>query len=265
MRLFNIHVVILGFLLLPHAAAGTETSSIQGRIYFLNVGQGDMSFVSSPRHCLFFDAGGDKFQFNPPEMRLIQRECPSGKERILFISHYDKDHVLKTFSLVRFIGLQKAFLPYLQPKSALGQKILNALRQNGVDVRTLHTGQNLGFDGISLLVIAPVHGQPQRSENNNSLVLSLRLGSRTLLETGDAPVKSQLPAPSVEILKVAHHGSRHNNSLKLFERLKPLMCIVSSGVGNSYGHPHQETLDEMAQAHCAILRTDRLGSIEIEF
>ena len=55
-------------------------------------------------------------------------------------------------------------------------------------------------------------------------------------------VASDLPLADVEILKVGRHGSRTASSHDFLAVTTPEVAIYMAGVGNSYGHPHQNHL-----------------------
>ena len=67
------------------------------------------------------------------------------------------------------------------------------------------------------------------------------------IETGVAPKVGQ-----VEVYKVNHHGSRYSSNDTWLNTLKPKVGIISTGVGNKYGHPTQECLDRL---HAAGIKT----------
>jgi len=111
---------------------------------------------------------------------------------------------------------------------------------------------------------------PEGDINNASAVALLRSGGFTALLTGDAhaPVEAMLAARGllsrVDVLKVGHHGSRSSGSPVLLETTHPAAALISVGIGNRYGHPHQETLDHLAAIPGLRLhRTDLEGSIEV--
>jgi hypothetical protein len=47
------------------------------------------------------------------------------------------------------------------------------------------------------------------------------------------------------IIKLGHHGSRTSSAPEFIEKVSPEFAIISAGLDNSYGHPHQETLDTL--------------------
>ncbi len=68
----------------------------------------------------------------------------------------------------------------------------------------------------------------------------------------------------VDVLKVAHHGSRNASSVELLEQINPSIAIISCGAGNSYGHPHIETLRRLADAGVVVYRTPETGAVILE-
>ena len=60
-----------------------------------------------------------------------------------------------------------------------------------------------------------------------------------------------------------HHGSKYSNSQLLLETVRPEVAVFSVGVGNSYGHPAQETIDRFKDVGSGIYRTDLNGTVTI--
>jgi hypothetical protein len=69
----------------------------------------------------------------------------------------------------------------------------------------------------------------------------------------------------VDLLKVAHHGSRTATTDAFVSAIRPRVAIASAGAGNPYGHPARATLDRLAAAGARVYRTDRDGSVMVVF
>ena len=69
---------------------------------------------------------------------------------------------------------------------------------------------------------------------------------------------------NVDILKVAHHGSRNSTSEELLRQVNPGLAIISCGRDNRYGHPHEETLNRLADEGCIVLTTPACGAITVK-
>jgi competence protein ComEC len=100
--------------------------------------------------------------------------------------------------------------------------------------------------------------------------LHLRYGERALLLTGDAEAEQERELSerygvslSADWLKVGHHGSRTSSSAAFLELVDPTLATVSCGVRNRFGHPHPIALETLSKAAIRVLRTDRMGALEL--
>ncbi|MEU9116221.1 ComEC/Rec2 family competence protein [Streptomyces sp. NPDC048483] len=105
--------------------------------------------------------------------------------------------------------------------------------------------------------------------NDASVTLLVRTGGLTLLLLGDLEPPAQqalLTAhpelSSVDVVKVAHHGSAYQDP-QLIRRLAPRLAMVSAGAGNPYGHPAPRTIEALRAQGARVLRTDTDGAIAV--
>jgi competence protein ComEC len=114
--------------------------------------------------------------------------------------------------------------------------------------------------------------------NDASLVLRLDLGKTSVLLTGDATggeradpsaepergsVEGHLlshhrPQLDVDVLQVAHHGSRTSSRTRFLDAVSPTWALVSSGP-MQYGSvtlPDRDVIDELERRGVSVLRTD---------
>ena len=77
---------------------------------------------------------------------------------------------------------------------------------------------------------------------------------------------------TVNAIKAGHHGSSTSTSRDYLDVIttpdgaKSAFYIISCGAGNSYGHPHAETIDRLSEMGVPdenVLRTDIAGSIAL--
>lgn len=106
--------------------------------------------------------------------------------------------------------------------------------------------------------------------NETSLVLHARYKTMDILLTGDLEgegeknlVKSGLLS-RVDLLKVAHHGSKNSTGREFLARVIPQAALISCGKDNSYGHPHEELLERLEESGAQIWTTARQGALVIE-
>ena len=104
--------------------------------------------------------------------------------------------------------------------------------------------------------------------NNVSVVLLGEVGRERFLLAGDIeegidPILLGRGLPRVDLLKIAHHGSRTSSTGPFLDAVRPRVAVASAGAGNPYGHPTKATLDRVAARGARVLRTDRDGSVEV--
>ena len=75
----------------------------------------------------------------------------------------------------------------------------------------------------------------------------------------DSQIKDKLK--DIDYLSVPHHGSKYSSSEQFINTVNPKVSVISSGKNNSYGHPHNETLERLESVDTSIYRTDELGQI----
>ena len=80
---------------------------------------------------------------------------------------------------------------------------------------------------------------------------------------GETEIIKQNLNLQAEIYKASHHGSRWSNCAYILDKINPEMAIIQSRIDNTFGHPHQETLDRLNNRNIEILRNDELGDIWI--
>ena len=63
-----------------------------------------------------------------------------------------------------------------------------------------------------------------------------------------------------DLLKVGHHGSRTSTGARFVATVRPGAAVISCGVRNRFGHPHDVTLQTLAATGVMVARTDRPGA-----
>ena len=102
--------------------------------------------------------------------------------------------------------------------------------------------------------------------NDTSVVVKLIFKDKSFLFTGDISqrIEKQLTDVDVDILKVAHHGSKSSSSTDFVQAVNPEIAVISVG-DNNYGHPAKEVLQLFEQFGIQVLITKELGDIKFAF
>jgi competence protein ComEC len=247
------------------------------RVSILDVGQGDAILVEGSRGGrLLVDGGPD------PDRLLValDRRIPPWDRRIdaVVLSHPHEDHVAGLALLLERYEVDRVFEPGMRGPGPGYGAWLRELGSAKAPIRlSLAAGDRLKVDEIDLRVLWPIRGQVPATPsdggtgiNNVSVVLLGEVGARKFLLMGD--VEEEIDPsllvdglPRVDLLKVAHHGSRTATTQAFVDAVRPAVAVASAGVGNPYGHPTRATMDRVAGVGARVLRTDRDGSVVISF
>ncbi len=247
------------------------------RVTVLDVGQGDAILVEGSRGGrLLIDGGPD------PDRLLValDRRIPPWDRRIdsVILSHPHEDHVAGLALLLERYRVRRVMEPGMLGPGPGYAAWLRELSARDAPVRTgIAAGDRLTVDDIALHVLWPIRGRVPLEPpdggtgiNNVSVVLSGQVGSRRFLLMGDVeeaidPELLSAGLPRVDLLKVAHHGSRTATTQAFVDAVRPRIAVASAGAGNPYGHPARVTLERVADAGARVLRTDRDGTVVVSF
>jgi beta-lactamase superfamily II metal-dependent hydrolase len=237
-------------------------------IEVLDVGQGDSILVRSPEgKFALFDAGPTR----DGAASALRREGIHHLDLVV-ISHHHSDHYGGMEEVVR------EFKPRYFLASRSGQttrtylRLLQTVEAEGIAaISPTSRPRSIELGSVELTVLPQAPEDP-KDENNNSVCVRLKYRGFSVLLPGDGegPERRWWLAHDPElvrnctILKLAHHGSRNGTDSSWLAAVRPELAVASLGRGNTYGHPHAETLRLLRRAGIPLLRTDQVGTISIE-
>ncbi|WP_203186190.1 ComEC/Rec2 family competence protein [Streptomyces pratensis] len=237
-----------------------------------DVGQGDaMVLAAGDGTGVVVDAG--------PEPRLVDRclrDLGITRVPLLLLTHFHADHVRGLPGVLkgREVGaIQTSSLDEPPEQAAFVRRTAAAAR---IPVVRAAPGERRRTGPLDWQVLWPAAAVPGAAPayvtdepNDSSVTLLVRSGGLTLLLLGDLEPPSQQgvlrshPAlPRVDVLKVAHHGSAHQDAA-LLRNARPRLALISCGAENPYGHPAARTLEALEAAGAKVLRTDVHGAIAV--
>lgn len=234
----------------------------------LDVGQGDALFIETPSGVqIMFDAGPPKSILGP----LAKVMSPFDKSIDAFvITNPDTDHIGGLTDILKNYKVGTVFESGTLTDSKLYQNVREEMKRQNIPDILVSRGMRLDMgDSVFIDILFPDRDVSEWATNDGSVVAKLTYGKNSIILTGDATAKTEKIILSENtssqlkstILKVGHHGSRTSSSVPFIKVVSPQYALISVGKDNTYGHPHQETLDTMVQFGAKILRTDILGTI----
>jgi len=264
-------LAVLGIIVAhPFPPAGTNQ---QLELTMIDVGQGESLLIGFPDgRWMLIDGGGIPVFGNRPKPKMdIGEDVVSSylftrairHINIIASTHQHDDHSAGLSAII------DNFHPTeLWAGATPGGSNWDSLRSRVPSVRNLRAGDAFDVGEVHIDVLAPPrHYQPkQAATNNDSLVLRLNYGEHSFLLTGDverAIEQSLMGLTKVNVLKVAHHGSRTSTSDAFLDAVKPEFAIISAGKDNLFRHPHADVIERLRQHHAAIYRSDELGMVTI--
>jgi len=240
------------------AGKGDSGASSGGTtVVFVDVGQGDATVIRSGSWTGLIDGG-------PPgaEPAIEAALAKLGVRRLsaVVVSHMHADH---TGGLPHIVSEWRPRTAYVAgtPASALA----GALRGAGTTVVQVRRGAGLRFGSARAEVLSPAG--LSGDANSDSLVLRLEAGGKSFLFTGDCTGPNEAAAgsicargPPIDVLKVAHHGSRYSTSSTFLADTRPRAAVISVGA-NSYGHPTPATVGRLLAAGSRAYTTWKNGGV----
>lgn len=258
--------IIITISLFVHIFTGIEVN-------FLDVGQGDGIVIQTKNIVMTVDGGSTDIK-NVGKYRIIPFIKYKGIKRIDYamISHLDNDHVSGVKELLAQsknggIKVRNIVLPKLLNKDDEYVEMEKLAHAMGVEVLYLKNGDSIEAGPLKIKCINPDVKNQMDDRNDNSTVLDVKYKNFSMLLTGDisSEVENNIEknlAQKYTVLKVPHHGSRFSSSENMLSKIEPKYSVISCGEGNSYGHPHIETIDRLNMHNTEILRTDLIGEID---
>jgi len=235
-----------------------------------DVGQGDALVLRvGPHSAVVVDVGPDPTVADACLDRLDVQRVP-----LLVLTHFHADHVDGLAGVLegRAVG-EVVVTDRLDPPQGV-DGVLAASRTADLVPRYAVHATTTTYGPLTLQTLWPLPGSPAHgpgdgsTANDASVVLLAETGGVRILLTGDVEPPAQaslarmLPGLEVDVLKMPHHGSGHQDQDWLVS-LHPGLVLVSVGADNDYGHPAQSALDPLSAIGAEVARTDLDGDLAV--
>lgn len=258
-------------------------------ISMLDIGQGDAVLIQTGAKNILIDTGDDKYyedgKKGKENTQLLTELQKLKIDHIdtLVMTHAHADHIGKADKVIAQYGVKELVYNGIPSTSKYFINALKAAKANGTQQVKVKTGDVLDFgNGVSFEIVSPsqslidedtaaIKAKKKVDVNNESVVGRLTFGNFAMLFTGDAegPVEKTMAASygkklKCQVLKAGHHGSKTSSTAEFLKLVQPESVVMSLGVNNQYGHPHEALLNRLQkQGVKNIYRTDANGTITI--
>lgn len=270
-------VIVLTFLkngnidsLLPtslQSNISNNLTSAELTVNYIDVGQGDCSLIHLPNGTkMMIDAGtSDSYE----NIEKVLTSTNTQKIDYLIATHPHADHIGSMRKVVENYPIGSIYMPNAKSNSATYEKLLLTIKEKGYTINTTTAGMTIYQDENTKIETLAPNDSSYDNLNNYSIVIKLSYKNRSLLFMGDAETLSENEIlnngyiPKSDVIKLGHHGSSTSNSKKFLDVVNPQYAIISCGLDNEYGHPHDEVVQRIENANITYYRTDKNGTITL--
>ena len=237
----------------------------QLRVHFIDVGQGDAILLDLEETEVLIDGGG-----RSSGVVEYLRDYVDGPLEAMIATHPHADHIGGLIDVLDAFEVDTIWRNGQDYYTQTYRDFTSAVNSEGAEVNWARRGGVITVGDLTLEVLHPV--EPLFDDiNSGSIVLALSYGQIDFLFTGDAEseaeadmlVQSLVQMPDVDILKVGYHGSRTASSLDFLGVVRPEIAVYTAGEGNTYGHPHEETMSSLQDIGAKVYGTDVDGTITV--
>lgn len=256
-------------------------------VVFCDVGQGDAALIIKGDFQMVVDGGpngegllsclGNNLQFWDRKIEVVVN------------THPQKDHLGGLDELMGSYEVERLVINGVFGGGKDGEALRRLVKERGVELVIPKKGDVFRLGSLQFDILWPEErmgnilawtdekrvdlvGETVLGKNTDVNVLSvvgvLKYGEFEAMFTGDIGFdeeESLLANGSlidVDVLKVAHHGSKYSSSDEFIRKIKPEVAVIQVGK-NNFGHPTKETLDKLERVGAKIFRTDLDGEVEI--
>ncbi len=243
------------------------------QIVFLDVGQGDGILIKTKAGTnMVVDCGSASDDIGEYTMTSALLSMGMTDIDYWYISHFDKDHISGFVYILeegykRGISIDNIVVAKYGTENNAMRSVISIGKEKGINIIFMKPGDYIADGGCRVNCIHP-SADADMDKNEGSLVLDYSSDNFKILFTGDigASVEVSLVKRGLrayDILKVPHHGSRFSSNEDFLCSVSPKYAVISSGINNSYGHPHSEALHRINKVGARVFRTDYNGGIYI--
>lgn len=263
---YLLNAILILSILMGGTSLGSITASAANpskmEVHFIDVGQGDATLIICGKHAMLIDAG-DSSKGTAIQNYLQKQNVE--KLDYLVLTHPDSDHIGGAPVIITKFDIKSVFVSNYEKDNKDYQKLIQALDDKHAAYKTPQVGFRyfLGTAVITFLAPNDTYDNP----NDSSIACIIQNGNTTFLFTGDAgedaeqDILNNEQDISADVYHVGHHGSKYSTSEEFLEAVNPDYAIISCAEGNSYGHPHAETLNKLRTSGVEVYRTDEEGTI----
>lgn len=251
-------------------------------LIFCDVGQGDAILVTYGKNQILIDAGPNRQGLN-----CLSENMPFWDKtlELVILTHPEADHMAGLISVFEQYQVGKLIANSLASETGVFSNLRAKVIEKQIAVYSPENGDKIQVGKLEFKILFPFEKlgdeivwkdkrnfkilgiSTQEKFNETAIVTELDFGDFKALLTGDIGMQTEREINDelgrVNVLKVAHHGSKGSTSEQFLNQVSPSLAVISAGFANRYGHPSGEVLDRLKSKSIRVLRTDLDGTVEV--
>lgn len=247
----------------------TNVSNNEMTVHYIDVGNADATLYKSNNCNILIDAGTNEEGNNVVN---YLKENNITELNYVVGTHPHEDHIGGLDDVINNIKVDNIYLPDKTHTSKTFESVIDAIEKHNLSINIPKDNEEIKCGNINMKFLGPKENKDYgKNLNAWSIVTKINFGDTSFLSAGDMDFQAETDLLASKqdltsnVFKVNHHGSNnHTNSEELLNKINPNIAIISTGQPNSYGHPHQETIDRLNTLNIKIYRTDEVGTIVLK-
>ncbi len=252
-------------------------------IVYINVGQGDSSFIQTPSgKTILIDCGqsfemkkfGKTISLDAAKKYIIPYFQHNGIKHLdyLILTHPDSDHIGGCQAILEKIKVDKVIDSGQFDESKPYTNLFIDILKRDIPIQIAQKGELYNEKNLSIKVVDDINvdeTDEHSYNNNNGIALKMIYGKNSFLFMADLEKEAEeklidsKQELNVDVLKVGHHGSKTSSTQEFIDIVKPKYSVVSVGK-NHYGHPSKDVVKRLEDSGSKVYRTDKSGGIVIK-
>lgn len=270
-------IIVATFFILITIFSNIYFKCIDSFVYFFNVGQGELSLIKSKENMVIVDIGSLKVTQAYNALNGYFKMKNVAKVDAIILSHMHSDHINGLENFVKEYKVGKIIYaePFYENEEYIN--FLKIIEKYKLNTQVVRSGEKVKYGDIHIEILLPdikelKDKEDENNLNTNSVVCKISIKDKDVLYMGDATTKTEERLlekykgnneifKDIEILKVAHHGSKTSSCEEYIERIKPKYAVISAKK-KYYNHPHESVIETLNKYNVQIYITENLGAIK---